>query len=103
MRDDQGDRDQRDLAVKMIDDVFAPRFGDVPEARGEAELQAHHRQAGVADRDRELGPEIARGRQRSRQEREQRRENEEQINEDPNGPAHGVENLHRLLLSRDHQ
>ena len=65
VRDDQADRDQRDLAVKVIDDVLAPRLGDVAEARREAELQAHHRQAGVADRDRELGPESARRRMRA--------------------------------------
>ena len=87
MRDDQADRDQRDLAVKVVDDILAPRLGDVAEARRETELQAHHRQARVADRDRELGPEIARRRQRRRQEREQRGENEEQI-DDRSRPSH---------------
>ena len=97
VRNDQADRYQRDLAVKVIDDVLAPRLGDVAEARREAELQAHHRQAGIAERDRELRPEIARRRQRPRQEREQRGEDEEQINDDPNGPTHGI-GKHRLNL-----
>ncbi len=63
MQDDESNGDQRDLAVKVIDDVFTPWLGDVPEARREAELQTHHRQARVTDRDRERPPEIARRRQ----------------------------------------
>ena len=94
VRHHQADGDLRDLAVKVIDDVLAPRGGDVTEARGEPELQAHHRQAGIADRDRKLRPEIARGRQRPQKKREQRGEDEEQVNDDPNRPAHGTA-LHR--------
>ena len=88
MRQRQTNRDQRDPAVKVVDDVFAPRLGDVAEAGRETELQAHHRQAGVADGDRELRPEIARGRQRSRQEREQRAEDKEEVQRGPNGSTH---------------
>ena len=87
MRYDQADRYQRNLTVKMIDDVFAPRLGDILEARGETELQAHHRKAGIAEGDRELSPETARWRMRACQQREQGSENEQQIDEDPNGPA----------------
>ena len=85
VQDDKGDCDQRYLAVKVINDVFAPWLGDVPEARGETELQTHHRQARVADCDGELPPEIARRRERPRQQREQRGKNEEQVNGDPEG------------------
>jgi hypothetical protein len=69
----------------MIDNVFAPQFGYVPEARRQAELQPHHCQARVTERDRKFRPEIARRRQRSRQEREQRDEDEDQIKDEPNG------------------
>ena len=88
---DQANRYQRDLAVKVIDDVLAPRFGDMSEPRRESELQTHHRQASVANRDREFGPEIAGRRQRTCQESEQRGENEEQIKDDPNSPTPCIE------------
>jgi hypothetical protein len=87
---DQADRYERNLTVKMVNDVFAPRLGDVPEARGETELQAHHRKAGVAEGNRELCPEIARRRMRTSLEREQGSENEQQVDEDPNGPAQTI-------------
>jgi hypothetical protein len=45
MRYDQADRYERNLTVKMVNDVFAPRLGDIPEASGETELHAHHRKA----------------------------------------------------------
>ena len=77
MRYDQADRYERYLTVKMVNDVFAPRLGDVPEARGETELQAHHSKAGVAEGDGELRPETAGRRMRTCQEREQRSENEQ--------------------------
>ena len=98
MRYDQADRYERNLAVKMVNDVFAPRLGDVPEARGETELQAHHRKAGIAEGDRELRPEIARRRMRACQEREQGSENEQQVDEDPNGPAQTIRKLHKPIL-----
>jgi hypothetical protein len=98
VRNDQADRYQRYLTVKMVYDVLAPRLGHVPEACRQAELQAHHRQSGIADRDRELRPKIARRRQCSCQEREQRGEDEEQIQDDPNGPTHGI-GKHRLPCS----
>jgi hypothetical protein len=60
MQDDEGDCDKRYPAVKVIDDVFAPWLGDVSEAGSEAELETHHRQARVADRDDEL-PQKSRG------------------------------------------
>ncbi len=82
--------------MKMVDDILAPWIGDVPEACSEADLQAHHREAGIADRDREFRPEVARRRTRPCQEREQRGEDEEQIKSDLNGPAHGVAKLHGL-------
>jgi hypothetical protein len=96
VRNDQADRDQRYLAVEMVDDVLAPRFGDVAEACREAELQAHHSEARIADRDRELRPEIASRRQRYRQERKQRGEDEEKIDADPDGPADDEERLQGL-------
>ena len=86
MHYDQADRDQRDLTVKVIDDVLAPRLSDKPEACREAELQAHHCQAAVTDRNRELRPEVARGRMRAEQEREQGGENKDQICDDPTPP-----------------
>ena len=101
MRDHQADRDQRDLAMKMIDDVLAPRLGDVAEACGEAELQTHHRKACVAERHRELRPEIAARRQRSGQERELRGEDEKQVHGDPDGPACAVGKLHGLSPHHD--
>src|SRR6202011_3709603 len=106
MRDDQADRYERNLTVKMVNHVFAPRLGGVPEARGETELQAHHRKAGVAEGNRELCPEIARRRMRTSQERKQGSENEQQVDEDPNGPAQTIKKLHKLLLllrSTDYQ
>src|SRR6516165_3632259 len=93
MCDDQGDGYQRDRAMKMIDHVFTPRFGDVAKPRGETKMQAHHRQACVGDGGRELGKEIARRWQPSRQKREQRAENEERIN-DPSGSTHCIAKLH---------
>jgi hypothetical protein len=60
MQEDEGDCDKRYLAVKVIDDVFAPWLGDVSEARRQAELQTHHRQARVTNRDGEL-PQKSRG------------------------------------------
>ena len=98
MRYDQADRYQRNLTVKMVDDVFAPRLGDVAKARREAELQPHHRKAGITERDRELRPEIARRGMRACQEREQGSENEQQIDEDPNGPAQTIKKLHKPIL-----
>src|ERR1700686_3853121 len=98
MRYDQADRYERNLTVKMVNDVFAPGLGDVPEARGETELQAHHRKAGVAEGDRELGPKVARRRMRACQEREQGSENEQQVDEDPNSPAQTTKKLHNLIL-----
>src|ERR1700722_5516033 len=87
MQDDEGDGDKRYPAVKVIDDVFAPWLGDESEAGSEAELETHHRQARVADRDGELPPEIARRRrERPCQQREQWGENEEQVNEDQMAP-----------------
>ena len=103
MHYDEADRYQRNLTVKMVNDVFAPRLGDVPEARGETELQTHHRKAGVAEGDRELRPEITRWRMRACQEREQGSENEQQVDEDPNGPAQTIRKLHKLLLLPESQ
>src|SRR4249919_2875845 len=98
MRHDQADRYERNLTVKMINDVFAPWLGDVPEARGKTELQAHHRKAGIAEGDRELCPEITRRRMRAGQQCEQGSENEQQVDENPNGPAQTIKKLHKLLL-----
>jgi hypothetical protein len=98
MQEDEGDCDKRYLAVKVIDDVFTPWLSDVSEARRQAELQTHHRQARVTSRDGELPPEIAgRRRESPYQEREQGRENEEQVNEEPKGAAQGVAKLHGLI------
>src|SRR5262245_52293016 len=94
VRHHQTNRDERHLAVKVVDDVFAPRFGDEAEARCETELQTHHRQARVADGGRELCPEIAGGRVRSRKERKQRPEYKEQIECRPNGATHDKARLH---------
>ena len=95
----QADSDQRNLPMKVVDDVFAPRLGDEAEARGEAELQAHHREAGVADRSREFSPEVARGRQPTQKQREQRAEHEQKIQSAPNNSAQGE----ALRHSRRHQ
>src|SRR6516165_6258993 len=88
---DQADCDQRNLAVKVIHDVLAPRLSDKPEACRKAELQAHHRQAAVTDRNRKLRPEVARRRMRAQQKREQGGENEDQIYDDPNRTPEGIE------------
>src|ERR1700692_5134247 len=98
MRYDQADRYERNLTVKMVNDVFAPRLGDVTEARGKTELQAHHREAGIAEGDRELCPKITRRRMRACQEREQGSENEQEVDENPNGPAQTIKKLHKLIL-----
>src|SRR5262245_6308367 len=94
MRDHQTNRDQRHLAGKVVDDVFAPRLGDEAEARCETELQSHHRQARVADGGRELCPEIAGRRVRSSKECKQRAEDKEQIECRPNDATHDKARLH---------
>src|SRR3984957_1246409 len=100
VQDDEGDCDQRYPAVKVINDVFAAWLRNVSEARREAELQTHHRQARVSDRDGELPPEIARRwREGSCQQREQRGEDEQKVNEEPNGAAQDVAKLHGLIQS----
>src|SRR5688572_26908321 len=73
--------------MKVIDDVFAPRLGDEAKARRDAELQAHHREAGVSDRSRELGPEVARRRRPTQKQREQRAEHERKVQNAPENPA----------------
>lgn len=70
--------------MDVIDEVIAPRLGDIAEARCKAELKAHHCQAGITERDGELGPEIPCRRPRPQHEREEGPENEEQIDDDPN-------------------
>ena len=101
VRHHQADCNQRDLAMEVIDDVFAPRFGHVAEACRETALQAHYRQAGIAERNRELRPETACRRQWPRHEDEQRGEDEEQVDDDPDGPTHGERRLHGLSYSFD--
>ncbi len=96
MRYDETDGYQRYLTVKVIDDILTPGLGDMAETCREAELQAHHRQTGVTDRDRELRPEIARWWQRTSQEREQWGENEEQIHKQPNSPSRRIRK-HRVI------
>src|SRR5271168_4131550 len=80
--------------MEVIDDIFAPWLGYVTETRREADLQAHHRQARVAERDRELGPEVARGRPRPGQQREQRGEDEQKINRNPDRTVHRIAEAH---------
>src|SRR5262245_38296389 len=94
MRDHQTNRDQRHLVVKVVDDVFVSRLGDEAEARCETELQAHHRQARVADGGRELCPEIAGRRVRSRKECKQWVEDKEQIEHCLNNAMYDKARLH---------
>src|SRR5271170_1163628 len=84
--------------MEVIDDVFAPRLSDVSEARRETELQPHHRKAGIAERDRELGPETARGWQHPHQQHEQRGENEQKIDRNPDYPPYRVAKAHKFYL-----
>ena len=93
MRDYESDREQRNLSMQMVDHVFAPGGGDVAESRRETELQPHHREAGIADCDRELRPEVARGGQGPDQEREQGGEHKNQIDGHPRPAAQGEAQL----------
>ena len=68
----------------------SPQRRDVAEARGEPELQAHHGEAGIAERGGKLGPEVARRRQAADHKGKERREDERQIDCDPNRPSHGI-------------
>jgi hypothetical protein len=95
MRHHESERQQRDLAVQVVDDILAPGGGDKAEPRREAELQPHHGEAGIPDCDRELGPEIAQGRQWPDQEGKQRREHEHQIDGNPRPAAKGKAQLSR--------
>src|SRR5262245_13206183 len=80
--------------MKVVYDIFAPRLGDVAEAGRETELQAHHGQASVTYRDRELSPEIARWRPRPCQECKQRAEDKEEVQRGPCDSANCKARLH---------
>ena len=56
--------------MEVVDHVLAERLGHVAKASGQPELQPHHGKAGIAERHRELGREVAAGRERAKQQRE---------------------------------
>jgi hypothetical protein len=60
VRNDKADRYQRYLAVKVIDDVLAPRLGDVPEAScGDRLLSLGSLRQKTSERGRRAGQKLA--------------------------------------------
>ena len=87
MDEDEREADIADLAVELEQRILAERRGDRPEARHEHELEAHHRQPGEPERDREVGPEVVVGLMCPDDGEHQRRENHADIEERPDdGP-----------------